>query len=560
MFDLTRFLPRRSDYTGLRTTLRGDLLAGLTVGVVALPLALAFGVTSGVGATAGIVTAIIAGLVAAVFGGSSLQVSGPTGAMAVVLLPIVAAHGAGAVAAVAVLAGLLVVGFGLLGLGRAITFVPWPVIEGFTLGIAVIIALQQVPYILGVPPPDGDRAVMIAIDSIRAAGGQATAWSLALVGVSVAVMVGLHYIRRSLPASLIAVVIGTVIAVLLGLDVPAIGAIPASLPMPSMPDLDMDAISALAGSALAVAALAGIESLRSARVADGMADTPGTDPDRELVGQGLASMASGLFGGMPATGAIARTAVNVRAGARTRVSAITHALFLATVVLVGAALVARIPLAVLAAVLIVTAARMVDYSNARAILRSTRADALVFTVTAVVTVAFDLILAVEIGVGLAIVVALRSLIRSSRPAREDIVAHPEIDADDEAGLLADHIAVYRLDGGLFFGAAQRFLDELTEVSDVRVVILRLRFLAVLDATGAQALAEVIASLERRHITVLLCGVQEPHRVALSAVGVLGDPALGRRDFPSLADAVAHARVHVTRADPAIPGARVQPGW
>lgn len=520
------------------------MLAGITVGVVALPLALAFGVTSGAGATAGLVTAVVAGLVAAVFGGSALQVSGPTGAMAVVLLPIVATYGTGAVMTVAVLAGVLVVLFGVLRLGRAITFVPWPVIEGFTLGIAVIIALQQVPYALGVAPPEGDRAILVAVDAVRAAGGQVTLWSLALVAISVAVMLLVHRVRRSLPASLIAVVVGTVIAAAAGLDVPAIGAIPSSLPTPAMPDLSPDVIGTLAGSALAVAALAAIESLLSARVADGMADTTATDPDRELVGQGLASVASGFFGGMPATGAIARTAVNVRAGARTRVSAITHAVFLAVVVVAGAGLVARIPLAVLAAVLIVTAARMVDTSNARAIMRSTRADALVFTATAVITVAFDLILAVEVGVAIAIVLALRSLVKSSGPAREAITAHPEVDALEEADLLSHHIAVYRLDGGLFFGAAQRFLDELAEVSAVRVVVLRLGYLSVLDATGAQALAEIIASLERRHITVLACGVQPQHRTVLAVAGALDGLAGRHHVFISLPDALAHARRHV----------------
>ena len=516
---------------------------------MALPLALAFGVTSGVGATAGLITAIVAGLVAAVFGGSSLQVSGPTGAMAVVLLPVVANYGTEAVMTVAVLAGILVLAFGLLRLGRAISLVPWPVIEGFTLGIAVIIALQQVPYALGVHPPGGDRAIVVAIESITLAGGTTTLWCLALVAISAAIMMLLPNLRRSLPASLVAVVVGTLLVALLNADVPQIGAIPSSLPMPSMPDLSSSAVTTLAGSALAVAVLAALESLLSARVADGMSDTLGTDPDRELLGQGLANMASGFFGGMPATGAIARTAVNVRAGARTRLSAITHAVFLAIVVIAGASLVSKIPLAVLAAVLIVTAGRMVNTSNARAIVRSTRSDALVFGVTAIVTVAFDLILAVEVGVGIAIVLALRSLAQSSRVEREDIAAHPEVNTDDEADLMADHIAVYRLDGGLFFGASQRFLDTLTDVSAVQVVILRLGYLRVLDATGAQALDEIIASLQRRGITVLLCGVQDQHRSALSAVGAFDTLAHEQHVFTSLQDAVAHARTHMHHEEP-----------
>ena len=544
-----RLLPSRDDYAGLRTSLRGDVLAGITVGVVALPLALAFGVTSGVGAAAGLITAIIAGLVAAVFGGSSLQVSGPTGAMAVVLLPIVAAHGVSAVMTVAIMAGVLVLVLGVLGLGRAITFVPWPVIEGFTVGIAIIIALQQVPYALGVPTPEGDRAIVVAWDAVRAAGGTTTLWALGIVALAVVIMVVLPMIRRSLPASLIAVVGTTLIVWLLGADVPVIGHIPSSLPAPSLPALDPGTLSDLTGAALAVAALAAIESLLSARVADGMSDVRPTQPDRELVGQGLASMASGVFGGMPATGAIARTAVNVRAGARTRVSAITHSVFLAAVVFAGASLVGLIPLAALAGVLIVTAVRMVDATSARSIMRSTRSDALVFVLTAVVTVAFDLILAVEVGIGVAVLLALRALARASGVSRERVDPAETVDEDEEHELLGEHIAVYRLDGGLFFGASQRFLDELTEVSAVRVVILRLGFLQVLDATGAHALGEIVKSLERRGVTVLLCGVRDQHRKALEAVGTFQHLRHEHHVFTSLDAAIVHARRHAGRAAP-----------
>ena len=208
---LDRSLPRRSDYDGLRSSWRGDLLAGVTVGVVALPLALAFGVTSGVGAAAGLITAIVAGLVAGVFGGSSLQVSGPTGAMTVVLLPIVALHGTGAVFAVAIMGGVLVVVLGLVGLGRAIQYIPWPVVEGFTVGIATVIALQQVPFALDVPKPDGDRALLVAIECLGLIDS-GTIVALALVVGVVLIMVIVPRLRRSLPASLIAVLAATVAA------------------------------------------------------------------------------------------------------------------------------------------------------------------------------------------------------------------------------------------------------------------------------------------------------------------------------------------------------------
>ena len=544
----SRSLPRLSDYAGLRSSWKGDVLAGVTVGVVALPLALAFGVTSGVGAAAGLVTAVVAGLVAGVFGGSSLQVSGPTGAMTVVLLPIVAVYGTGAVFSVAIMAGVLVIILGLVGLGRTIAYIPWPVVEGFTVGIATIIALQQVPFALDVPKPPGDRTIVIAIDAVKSVSSSDTLRALAMVAVVIAVMVGVPRIRRSLPASLIAVVLATIVAELMSLPIDRIGLLPSSLPSPSLPMLDPSTLRTLAGSAIAVAALAAIESLLSARVADGMADGGRYNPDRELFGQGLANVASGIFGGMPATGAIARTAVNVRSGARTRVSAIVHALVLLVVVLFGASLVGRIPLAALAGVLIVTAVRMVDHRSALAILRSTKSEAAVFSLTALVTIFFDLILAVEIGIAVAALLALRAVAKQSGLERETAATLAvEFDQDEEISLLHERIAVYRLDGALFFGAAQRFLDEFTAVTDVEVVILRLSGVRILDASGANALMEIVHDLEHRGITVLIKGVRDEDRPMLEAIGVLESLRHENHLFTSLPEAIAHARSHVERA-------------
>lgn len=545
-----RVLPRRADYAGLRRSWRGDVVAGLTVGVVALPLALAFGVSSGVGAAAGLVTAVVAGLVAAVFGGSNLQVSGPTGAMAVVLVPIVGRFGAAAVIPVAIMAGVLVVLLGLVGLGRIVDFIPWPVVEGFTIGIATIIFLQQVPLAVGVPRPEGENTALVAIEAVREAVWPQALWSLAAVGIVVALMLLLPRVRRSFPASIVAVVLVAVLASWQDWPVLTIGPLPSGLPTPQWPVLDPATTSALFSAALAVAALAAIESLLSARVADGMTQTSKLDPDRELVGQGLANVASGVFGGMPATGAIARTAVNVRAGARTRLSAIVHSVVILVVVLALGGWVAQIPLAALAGVLMVTAVRMVDVRSARAILRSTRADALVMILTALATVVFDLILAVEIGIAVAAVLALRAMARSSRVAPESpaVVAEAQdLSEDSQARLLHEHIAVYRIDGALFFGAAQYFLDELTSIADVRVVILRLGGVRVLDASGAHALSEIVASLEGRGVTVMLCGPTPEHRRVLDAVGAVGGLQSERHLFEALPAAIAHAHDHVRRA-------------
>lgn len=537
-------LPRRSDYAGLRATWRADVVAGVTVGIVALPLALAFGITTGLGAEAGLVTAIVAGLVAAVFGGSNVQVSGPTGAMTVVLVPVVARHGADAVLIVSIMAGLLVITAALFRLGRYLAFVPWPVIEGFTLGIAVIIFLQQVPLALGVAKPEGESTALVAGAAVGDALDHGRGAALALVLLVVAIMAVVPRLHRSLPASLMAVVAATVVGEVADLAVPRIGALPSSLPLPALPSADLGEISTLFSAALAVAVLAALESLLSAKVADGMADTSRHDPDRELFGQGLANIASPLFGGMPATGAIARTAVNVRGGARTRLAAIVHAIVLALVVLLAGDLVGKVPLAALAGVLMVTASRMIEVHNIRAVVRATRSDAVVLIVTAVTTIAFDLILAVEVGLAAAAVLALRQVARTAQVTPMPL---DELDRGRSDALLHQGILTYRLDGALFFGAAQRFLTELTAVTDAKVIVLRLPDVQVLDATGAQALGEIIAELEHRGITVLLKGPRPEHLRVLVATGAVERLAHQHHLFDDLESAIAHARLHVARA-------------
>ena len=469
------------------------MVAGLTVGVVALPLALAFGITTGLGAEAGLITAIVAGFVAAVFGGSNVQVSGPTGAMTVVLVPIVARYGADAVFVVGLIAGVLVVAAAFARLGRYLAYIPWPVVEGFTVGIAMIIFLQQVPAALGVPKPDGENTAAVAVRAVREFISSPT-FDAARAG---AARRGDHGDRPADPPVPARVAPGRrwrppSCRASPSLDVAPIGALPDRCPSRAFPTRRSGRCEASFGAAVAVALLAAIESLLSAKVADGMADNGRHDPDRELFGQGLANLASPLFGGMPATGAIARTAVNVRAGARTRLAAAVHALVLVLVVFFGGELVAEIPLAALAGVLMVTAVRMVEIHNVRAVLRSTRSDAVVLVLTAAATIAFDLIVAVEIGIAVAAVLALRHVARTSEAQREPLPPDEVVTDDLEADLLAEHIVVYRLDGALFFGASQRFLTELTAVSDVRVVILRLSQIQVLDATGAQALGEIVA--------------------------------------------------------------------
>lgn len=533
-----RLLPRRSDYAELPRSWRRDILAGATVGVVALPLALAFGISSGVGAAAGLITAVVAGLVAAVFGGSNVQVSGPTGAMAVVLAPIVALHGAGSVALVTVLAGILVLIAGVTGLGRAVTFIPWPVIEGFTLGIAAIIFLQQVPAAFGATAPAGQRTLLAAGAVVRHADWSSAWRTLAIVVFVALLMIGLPRLHRSIPESLTAVVATTVIVVLVHMPVATIGELPSHLPAPAMPQADLGALRTLVGAALAIAALAAIESLLSARVAAAMSPTGPYNPDRELVGQGLASVASGVFGGMPATGAIARTAVNVRAGARTRVSAIVHSLLLLGVVYLATGPVAAIPLSALAGVLMVTSFRMISTTTVRKILRSTRSDAVIFIVTAVVTICFDLIEAVEIGVVVAAFFALRTVARRSSVVRQELPGPHQL--GDEK------IALLRLDGAMFFGAAEKISNAITDADrpEVSVVIIRMSAIGMLDATGAHSLAEIAEELEARGITVIIKGVQPEHMTLLANMRIVDSLRHENHLIDSLDEAVAHARSHV----------------
>lgn len=532
-------LPSVHDYAGLRQSWRGDLLAGLTVGIVALPLALAFGVSSGAGAEAGLVTAIVAGIVAAVFGGSNIQVSGPTGAMVVVLGPIIAAHGVEAVALVSILGGLIVLVAGILRLGRLVTIIPWPVIEGFTLGIAVIIFLQQVPSALGAPVQVGANAVVGAVHAVGDAEPVEALWGIAAVAVVAAIMALLPRVHRAIPASLLGIAVVTIVVELAGLPLARIGELPASLPTPSIPDMDAALLQSMILPAFAIAALAAIESLLSARVGAGLADTGTFDADRELVGQGLASIAAGLFGGMPATGAIARTAVAVRSGARTRLASIVHALVLLLVVLVGAQLVGRIPLAALAGVLMVTTFRMVAPATVRAVLRASRSSAAVFVITAVVTIAFDLVIAVGIGLAVAVLIAVWSLARSGAVTRE------ELPGEGRPG--DERIALIRLDGALFFASAENVLEQVRSIGGIEVVILRMSQLGTLDATGARVIVELVTALERRGVTVLVKGIQPQHLELARRVGVLGALRHGNHIFDDLDSALAHARTHVARA-------------
>jgi SulP family sulfate permease len=397
---------RKEEFWISREQFGRDLVAGVTVGIVALPLAIGFGITSGMSAQAGIATAIIAGFLAAIFGGSRFQVSGPTGAMTVVLIPVIANNGIAAIPVLGLLAGLIVIAMSVLRLGTIINRIPWSVVEGFTLGIAVVIALQQLPMALGVVKGEGERTLQVAFNTVKRASEEgfhlSTLFILLLtllIKFNIVKIVERLKLKPYVPASFSALALTTLIVYIFKLDVAKIGEIPRNVFIWEGTNLNF--VSSLITPAILIALLAAIESLLAARVADGMSHaTEKFQPNKELFGQGFATMVASIFGGQPATGAIARTSVNIRSGGKTKTAAIVHALFLLIVVLLLSPVFALIPLPAIAGVLIGTSIRILNPNNIREQLRSTWQEVSTYLVTALVTITVDLIWAIIVGISL----------------------------------------------------------------------------------------------------------------------------------------------------------------
>ena len=553
---IREYVPSSKDYDF--KFLKEDVLAGLTVAIVALPLALGFGITSGAGAAAGLYTAIVAGVVAAFFGGSNFQVSGPTGAMTVVLLPIVAHYGVSVLPFVGVMAGIMLLLLAFARVGRYVHYIPWPVVTGFTNGIAVIIFLQQIPAFLGVEKAEGESILLVTWGTFKHYLEAPQIAPLVLTALTVISMLLWGRIKalKLIPASMGALLIVSVISLLpVFTNVARIGAIPQSLPTPVLPAISGDALTELVRAALAIAILSALESLLSAVVADGMTIGERHNPNRELFGQGLANIASALFGGIPATAALARTAVNVRSGARTRLAAIIHALTLLLIVLFIAPLASIIPLAVLAGILMVVAVRMVEREALSLILRSTKSDAFVLILTTIITIAFDLILAIEVGLvaaGILFIIRMSSMfdinpdsLTLGKPMHENSTA-----ASAEEALLRKHVIAYRIDGPIFFGAANRFFDQLLKQgTDAKVVILRMSRVPIIDATGAAALQTLIERLEKGHKLVFISGLQIQPLTLLQRMGILDELSHdGHHLFKDTDEAITHALSHIKQDD------------
>jgi SulP family sulfate permease len=406
----------RSDFPATRQIFVKDLISGVTVAIVALPLAIGFGITAGMSAAAGISTAIIAGFIAGLFGGSRFQVSGPTGAMTVVLIPVISKFGIGAIPALGLMAGLIVIAMSFIRLGNLINKVPNCVVEGFTVGIAIVISLQQLPFALGVTKGEGERTLIVAIHTIQKALDIGLHWQTLLV---VFVTLGIKFnivkivesfkIRMYFPTSFSALFLTTLIVKAFNLNVATIGNIPRNVSTYTSPILSSGEYLSLITPALSIAVLAAIESLLSARVADDISNVASDKkfkPNQELFGQGLATTFASIFGGMPATGAIARTNVNVRSGANTRLASMIHSVVLLIIVIFLAPIFSQIPSAAIAGVLIGTSFRIFNKASMLEIFKSSKSNIFIYLSTAVVTVSVDLIWGIGFGIALYLLINL----------------------------------------------------------------------------------------------------------------------------------------------------------
>lgn len=426
-------LPALDDFRQMMISPRKDIVAGLSVAVVALPLALAFGVSSGVGAAAGLTTAIVAGFASALLGGSRVQVSGPTGAMTVVLIPVAAKFGISAVFAVGFLAGLILLVMTFTGAARAMRLIPVSVIEGFTVGIALLIGLQQIPMALGTSS-NSSSVVFSAINSVSDWLNHPSFTNLFIAITTVLFILIMSRLRPMFPAGITAVVFATGLLIAFNLQVVVVGSIPSNLQWQGVPDFAGLPLASLIIPAISVAGLAAIEGLLCASVADSMAQLTPHNPHQELFGQSVSNLVVPLFGGIPATAAIARTAVNVRSGAQSRLAAMVHSVILFLCIFVASDVVSKIPLSVLAGVLIATALRMIEFKKLQSFIKQTPHHLVIVPATAVATLFLDLVEAVAIGIFVAFLLsALQN--RQQRLANSlelleieqtlDEVVHPE---------------------------------------------------------------------------------------------------------------------------------------
>lgn len=495
-----------------RQRLIADLIAGITVGLVALPLAMAFAISSGVKPEAGIYTAIVGGVIVSALGGSRCQIAGPTGAFVVIIAGIVSRFGLSGLLMCTAMAGVMLLLMGLSGLGSAVKYIPRPVTIGFTNGIAVLIASTQIKEFFGLRIANEPSEFLPRMKVLFASAASVSVPAMLVAGASVAIVVILPRLNRKIPASIVALTATTAVCVVTGLSVESIGSkfggIPTGLPTISLPDLRADLILPLLPSAFTVAMLAAIESLLSAVVADSMSGDRHR-PDAELVAQGVANLAVPLFGGIPVTGAIARTATNIRSGAATPIAGIVHGITLLAIVLIAAPFAKYVPLPTLAGVLMVVAFRMGEWKEIPSILQLSGADRLVWAVTFALTVFADLTVAVEVGMVLA---ALLYIHRVSATTTVAAVTDADL-GDGEPRVITDkyipsYVSVVRIRGPFLFGATEKLEQATSDLGKYgQVVVLKITYMTAIDGTGIHAIESLATRLHMTSRSLVICGAQ-----------------------------------------------------
>lgn len=512
-----------------REQLVADLTAGVIVGIVALPLAIAFAIASGVTPDRGLYTAVIAGFIISALGGSRVQIGGPTGAFVVIVYGIVQKFGVDGLLVATLMAGLFLIALGLARVGGAIKFIPFPVVTGFTSAIAVILMVQQLRDVLGLRLPSAPPEVIERLQEYARNIGTINPYAVAISAGTLFIMALWPRIGRKIPGMFVALVVMTVAVRLLDLPVETIGSrfgeIHAGFPRIALPSTSLAQIRDLVGPAMAIAALGAIESLLSAVVADGMIGGRHRS-NMELIAQGVANIASPLFGGIPATGAIARTATNVKSGGRTPVAGIVHAITLLVITLFLGHWAALIPLATLAAIVLWVAYRMAEWRVFRSELSAPKSDALVMVVTFLLTLLVDL----TVGIGVGMVLASFLFMKRMAEVTNVTLVSREI---QDTGPSSDHsgaiyrrtippgVEVYEINGPFFFGAAEKFKDTLSEVSrKPKVLIIRMRHVPAIDSTAMHALRDLVRRTRRDRTLVLFSEVHAQPLVALGRSGFL----------------------------------------
>jgi SulP family sulfate permease len=536
-----------------RSQLTADVIAGVIVGIVALPLSIAFAVASGVTPERGLWTAIVAGFLISALGGSRVQIGGPTGAFVVIVYGIVQQHGVDGLMLATLMAGVILIGLGLSGLGSAIKFIPHPVVTGFTSGIALIIFSSQVKDLFGLEMGEVPAEFFEKWRAFGAAAGTIDPVTVGVAALTLAVILAWPRLRTPVPGPFVALLVTSVLVALTDLPVETIGdrfgAIASSVPTPRLPEFDLATMGVLMGPALTIALLAAIESLLSAVVADGMIGGRHRS-NMELVAQGVANLASPIFGGIPATGAIARTATNVKNGGRTPVAGIVHALTLLLITLFFGRWASEIPFAALAAILVVVAYHMSEWRAFKAEFTAPKSDLLVMLVTFALTVIVDLTVAIEVGMVLAAFLFMRRMaeVTNVQMVTRELIDQAGPDEPDPNATarrtIPEGVAIFEINGPFFFGAAKTFTDQVERViGRPKVLILRMRNVPAIDSTGLHALRDVVRRARHAGSLVLLADVHAQPLFALvrsDLIDEIGQDVM----FANLDDALNSARVHL----------------